>query len=76
MIRSFVIFQGIQTTFAKEPYIYSRGGGVRTPCPPPLWIRPGLGYIISDQRLHKLLNVQYTDTLLLTLTISNSKYKL
>ena len=40
---SFVIFQGIGTSFAKKPYIFvifqGGGGGVWTPCPP-LWIRP------------------------------------
>ena len=46
LLGSFVIFQGIRTSTAKEPYIFvifqggGGGGGVRTPCPPPpLWIR-------------------------------------
>ena len=46
---SFVIFQGIRTSIAKEPYIFvnfSRGGGgVWTPCPL-FWI-PALQVFIN-----------------------------
>ena len=36
-----LVFQGIQTSIAKKPYIFVifQGGGVRTPCPPH-WICP------------------------------------
>ena len=41
-----MIFQGIRTSIANEPYIFvifqgggGGGGGVWTPCPAPLWIR-------------------------------------
>ena len=40
---SFVNFQGIWTSIAKKLYIFkdfSGGRGIRTPRPPPLWIRP------------------------------------
>ena len=37
---SFVVLQGIRTSIGKKPYIFVIfQGGVRTPCPPPLWIR-------------------------------------
>ena len=42
LLGSCVILQGIRTSMAKKPYIFViiRGwGAVRTPCPPPLWIR-------------------------------------
>ena len=39
---TFVIFQGIQTSIAKKPYIFVffQGGGGSRPPAPPLWIRP------------------------------------
>ena len=40
-VGSFMIFQRPRISVAKEPYIFVifQGVGVRTPCPPPIWIR-------------------------------------
>ena len=35
---SFVIFQGIRTSIAKEPFSFVIFWGFQTPCPPSLWI--------------------------------------
>ena len=39
---SFVNFQGSVPVMVRNPILcdFLRGGGVRTPCPHPLWIRP------------------------------------
>ena len=40
-----MIFKGIRTSIAKEPYIFVifQGGGVRTPCPP---LDPHMFYVL------------------------------
>ena len=43
LVGSFEIFQGIQTSIAKKPYIFvifQGGSEPPVPPPPPLWIRP------------------------------------
>ena len=44
---SFVIFQGIRTSIAKEPYSVGGGGGPDAHCQsPPLWIRTWTAYVL------------------------------